>query len=220
LTFPVWPNRRSLKPLELFPTRWSHYFTILLRLSSLSNASTFPAWTNEETTHRRITGAAQLCGRSVGYSPITMDSAGRHTNFERLSVGQARWPDQGHRPVGQRTPCATSHREVEWQAGNRGSRILLRDRGRGTYGPGALTEARGILDSHGSESNPVCLRPRYWITLSISSSSYRTTPAHCLRLPLGVKLGNDIEFAVRIGAMDVKTKFSLRSMTYLGRLEM
>jgi hypothetical protein len=40
------------------------------------------------------------------------------------------------------------------------------------------------------------------------------------RLPLGVKLGNDIEFAARIGAVDVKTKFSLRSMTYLDRLEM
>ena len=40
------------------------------------------------------------------------------------------------------------------------------------------------------------------------------------RLPLGVKFGNDIEFAGRIGAVDVKTKLSLRSMTYLGKLEM
>ncbi len=38
------------------------------------------------------------------------------------------------------------------------------------------------------------------------------------RLP-GLKLGNDVEFAARIGALDVKKKFSLRSMTYLGRLE-
>jgi hypothetical protein len=40
------------------------------------------------------------------------------------------------------------------------------------------------------------------------------------RLPLGVKLGNGVEFAVSIGALDVKTKFSLSSMTYLGKLEM
>ena len=40
------------------------------------------------------------------------------------------------------------------------------------------------------------------------------------RFPLGAKFGNDIEFAARIGAVDVKTKFSLRSMTYLGKLEM
>lgn len=40
------------------------------------------------------------------------------------------------------------------------------------------------------------------------------------RLPLGLKLGNDVEFAVRIGALDVKKKFSLSSMTYLGKLEM
>jgi hypothetical protein len=40
------------------------------------------------------------------------------------------------------------------------------------------------------------------------------------RLPLGLKLGNDVEFAARIGALDVKKKFSLKSMTYLGKLEM
>jgi hypothetical protein len=40
------------------------------------------------------------------------------------------------------------------------------------------------------------------------------------RLPLGVKLGNGVEFAVSIGALDVKTKFSLSSMTYVGKLEM
>jgi len=40
------------------------------------------------------------------------------------------------------------------------------------------------------------------------------------RLPLGVKFGNDVEFDGRIGAQDVKGKFSLRSMTYLGKLEM
>src|ERR1035441_10685304 len=40
------------------------------------------------------------------------------------------------------------------------------------------------------------------------------------RLPLGLKLGNDVEFAARIGAVDVKKTFSLGRMTYLGRLEM
>ena len=40
------------------------------------------------------------------------------------------------------------------------------------------------------------------------------------RLPLGLKLGNDVEFAARIGALDVKKKFFLSSMTYLGKLEM
>src|ERR1039458_1968925 len=62
-------------------------FTILLTLSPLSNTSTAPAWTNETTTHRRITGAAQLRGRSVENSPPTMDSAGRYTNFDRFSGG-------------------------------------------------------------------------------------------------------------------------------------
>jgi hypothetical protein len=39
-----------------------------------------------------------------------------------------------------------------------------------------------------------------------------------VRLPLGVKLGNDVEFAARIGALEVKKKFSLGSMTYLSKL--
>ena len=41
-----------------------------------------------------------------------------------------------------------------------------------------------------------------------------------VRFPLGLKLGNDVEFAARIGSVDVKQKFSLRGMTYLGKLEM
>jgi hypothetical protein len=40
------------------------------------------------------------------------------------------------------------------------------------------------------------------------------------RCPLGLKLGNDVEFAARIGALDVKRKFSLNRMSYLGKLEM
>jgi len=40
------------------------------------------------------------------------------------------------------------------------------------------------------------------------------------RFPLGPKLGNDVEFAARIGTLDVKRKFSLNRMTYLGKLEM
>jgi len=42
----------------------------------------------------------------------------------------------------------------------------------------------------------------------------------CFRLPVGVTIGNDVEFAARIGTWTVKRKFRLRSMTYDGSLEL
>jgi hypothetical protein len=41
-----------------------------------------------------------------------------------------------------------------------------------------------------------------------------------VRLPFGFRLGDDIEFAVHIGGHDVKEKFSLARMTFLGKLEL
>lgn len=40
------------------------------------------------------------------------------------------------------------------------------------------------------------------------------------RLPLGVKIGNEIEFQARIGSESIREKFSLGAMTYLGQLEL